>query len=211
MRNTTTKAAVSVWNGRIAPVFDVSERVLILEVSGGRVIRRSVRPLAGSHPEEKALALIETGAIVLVCGAISAVLQNRLEAAGIQVIPFVAGEAEEIIEAWLSGVLNGNDYAMPGCCRRRRPGRGWTAFGRREDFQMNGRGQGRGAGRGMGQGMGQGQGRGGGGMGRGGGPLAAGPDGECVCPQCGHLEPHVRGLRCADRACPKCGSMMARK
>jgi len=42
----------------------------------------------------------------------------------------------------------------------------------------------------FGTGSGAGRGRGGRGLGRRGGPLAAGPGGYCVCPQCGHKEPH---------------------
>lgn len=62
-----------------------------------------------------------------------------------------------------------------------------------------------------GMGGGQGQGRGGRGIGRMGGPLAAGPGGNCVCPQCGHKEPHKIGAPCARQKCPKCGTAMARE
>jgi hypothetical protein len=44
-----------------------------------------------------------------------------------------------------------------------------------------------------------------------GGPKAAGPVGECVCPKCGHREPHMRGIPCNQRQCPKCGAAMARE
>jgi len=52
----------------------------------------------------------------------------------------------------------------------------------------------------------------GGGRGRGrmGGPLAAGPGGVCVCPQCGHKVPHVPGQPCNQTACPKCGTTLTR-
>jgi len=64
-----------------------------------------------------------------------------------------------------------------------------------------------------GNGMGPGGGGGGGGrgMGRGGGPFAAGPGGNCVCPGCGHTEPHVVGQPCNQKACPKCGAQMTRQ
>ena len=32
-----------------------------------------------------------------------------------------------------------------------------------------------------------------------------GPDGECVCPQCGQRSPHQRGIPCFEQKCPKCG------
>jgi hypothetical protein len=44
-----------------------------------------------------------------------------------------------------------------------------------------------------------------------GGPLAGGPVGTCLCPKCGHREPHERGVPCAQKRCPKCGTAMARE
>ena len=59
---------------------------------------------------------------------------------------------------------------------------------------------------GGGQGSGQGQ-----GPGRMGGPKAAGPDGSCICPQCGHKEKHVAGKPCNQQKCPKCGIQLVRE
>jgi len=44
-----------------------------------------------------------------------------------------------------------------------------------------------------------------------GGPLAAGPGGVCICPQCGHTLQHDTGEPCDARACSKCGAKMARQ
>jgi len=54
-------------------------------------------------------------------------------------------------------------------------------------------------------GGGRGQGRG-----RMGGPFAAGPGGQCVCPKCGHKTSHAQGQPCAQQSCPKCGTRMTR-
>ena len=75
--------------------------------------------------------------------------------------------------------------------------------GRRSSSGVQGRGQG--AGQGRGGGAGQGGGRGGGDK------PGSGPSGNCICPKCGHREPHVAGQRCLDRACPKCGTKMTRE
>lgn len=209
MRNMKTKVAFAVWNDRIAPVFDVSEKIHLLEVEDGRVVRETRRVLSGDQPEQRGRALVETGAEVLVCGAISRFLHERITADGIRVVPFVAGTLTDIIRAWLRGDLRRDTYAMPGCCGRKRRGLGFRPESFQEVDHMNGRGSRMGGG-GMGRGGG-GVGRGGGGMGRGGGPRAAGPGGECVCPKCGHAEPHERGVRCFERTCPKCGSVMTRR
>ena len=70
---------------------------------------------------------------------------------------------------------------------------------------------GRGLGRGRGQGMGRGQGVQAGGRGRMGGAKAAGPGGECCCPECDCCEPHKIEVPCTDCECPKCGTKMVRK
>ena len=64
-------------------------------------------------------------------------------------------------------------------------------------------GQGSGAGQRIGRGQGQGRGR----MG---GPFAAGPGGNCVCPNCGATAAHAAGQPCNAKNCPKCGTKMTR-
>ncbi len=64
---------------------------------------------------------------------------------------------------------------------------------------------GKGAGTGKGQGKGSGRGR------MGGTRPGAGPDGNCVCPSCGTVVAHERGIPCYTIACPKCGTKMVRQ
>lgn len=61
-----------------------------------------------------------------------------------------------------------------------------------------------------GRGNGGGQGMGGG-RGRKGGPLAGGAVGTCRCPNCGHTQPHERGVPCTQVQCPKCKTSMVRE
>ena len=55
----------------------------------------------------------------------------------------------------------------------------------------------------------------GGGRGRGrgkmDGPYAVGPGGNCICPKCGHKEPHIAGQPCNHKMCSKCGTQMTRE
>jgi hypothetical protein len=72
--------------------------------------------------------------------------------------------------------------------------------------KASGGGSGQGSGRGGSQVQGQGL-----GPSRMGGPFAAGPEGYCVCPNCGHKVKHVAGKPCNRQKCSKCGTQMTRE
>lgn len=136
------KFAVSAWNGRVAPLFDSSERFVVVE--DGKAGEPASFP--GPSAEAKADCLENSGVRTLLCGAISSEYQNALLDRGIDTVPFVAGPLAEVIAAWQAGGLERSAFSMPGCgCPRRRCRR---------------RGQGRGRGRGQGQARGPGHGHG---------------------------------------------------
>jgi predicted Fe-Mo cluster-binding NifX family protein len=204
------KAAFAYLDKRIAPVFDTAHRIHVVEVESGRIVSETQELLVHDLPMQKTLRLAELGVGTLICGAISRPLQVMAAVYGIQVMPFVAGDLKEVIQAWLKGGLHGSAFAMPGCCRRGRRLEKIHGMNTGE-IKMNGRGKdGMGAGRGQGRGGGRGQ-SGSQGRGRMGGPLAAGTVGTCLCPKCGQRLAHERGVPCVQRQCPKCGTAMIRE
>lgn len=198
------KTAFAYWDNRIAPVFDTARQIHVVEAQAGQLVSEAQETLSEDVSVQKALRLVELGVGVLVCGAISRPMHEMVVAYGIQVIPFVAGDLREVIQAWLKGDLGRDAFAMPGCCGRGRRRRMWCIS--MEEYEMNGKGRG-----GIGKGGGQGQGGGGQGRGRMGGPLAGGAVGTCQCPKCGHRETHERGVPCVQKLCPKCGIAMTRQ
>jgi predicted Fe-Mo cluster-binding NifX family protein len=196
------KTAFSIWNARIAPVFDTARQVHIVEAESGRIVGEADEALPGDLPAQQVMRLAELGVGTLVCGAISWPLHGMVTASGIQVIPFVTGTVSEVMQAWLGGTMGHEHFVMPGC-----RGRGGPATGSPGPEALAAGQRGRG---GAGCGRGRGQRQGGPGRGRRGGPREGGVVGTCVCPTCRHREPHERGVSCAHRTCPVCGAQMIR-
>jgi predicted Fe-Mo cluster-binding NifX family protein len=55
------------------------------------------------------------GVDTLICGAISRAFSKVLEVSGIHVIPWISGDAEEVLEAYMNGTIHHSRYLMPGC------------------------------------------------------------------------------------------------
>jgi len=192
------RIAIPQWQGRVSPVFDVAGNLLLIDIEDGREIRREERRFLGTNPLVRVTEFLSFGAGILICGAISASLQTRLIAAGVQVIGFACGTVDDVLAAYLNGTLARRAFAMPGCKRWRR--------GEGENMMSGGFGTGgRGAGR-----RARVRGQGAGGAGRMGGSSAAWAGTFCICPKCGEKVTHAAGKPCLQMLCPKCGVPMAR-
>jgi predicted Fe-Mo cluster-binding NifX family protein len=95
------KIAMAHWQGRVSPVFDVADHLLLITVENGREILREERRLSARQPFERAQKLAEAQVDVLLCGAVSRPLEKALVGAGIQVIAFLGGGVEGILAAFL--------------------------------------------------------------------------------------------------------------
>ncbi len=117
------KIALCVWQNRIAPVFDVGTVILMLEVDGDRVVHR-VEERVPEDPAGKIHRLVTAGVSELICGAVSRPVRMMLEAGGIRVYDFLAGDAEALLEVRLKTGTVPEAFRMPGCGGRHQRGRG---------------------------------------------------------------------------------------
>lgn len=120
------------WQQRLAPLFDTVGEVMLIDTNDGDVARPTSAPLPAGAPLHKVLALVGLGVGTLVCGAISRPLHEMITAYGIEVIPFVVGDLQEVIRAWRDGRLEQDAFVMPGCRGRRRGRRGRCRHGERK-------------------------------------------------------------------------------
>ncbi len=107
-------------------MFDVAERILLVQVGGSGEMSRREEPLPEEPPNLRARRVADLGVTALICGAISQPLEALLAARQIEVISQVCGDVEEVLEAFRAGALEDDRFIMPGCwgrTPRRRRGR----------------------------------------------------------------------------------------
>ncbi|PIE72991.1 MAG: dinitrogenase iron-molybdenum cofactor biosynthesis domain-containing protein [Deltaproteobacteria bacterium] len=108
------KIAITVWGERISPVFDAASTLLIAELSDARIRHRELKAFRPGGCTDL-LALLRRAEVQrLICGAICEPVVDRFETAGVEVIPFIAGEVEEILASCLDG-RELSRFIMPGC------------------------------------------------------------------------------------------------
>ncbi len=118
------KLALTIWNGRVAPVFDVAAQVRLFEVDEGDIRPLENQSLDSMSLAERMSALHGWDVQVVICGAMSAPAQVLARQYDIQVHAFVTGTEQEVLQAWRDQQLDSVQFAMPGCCGQRGMGRG---------------------------------------------------------------------------------------
>jgi predicted Fe-Mo cluster-binding NifX family protein len=109
------KIAIPIWDDRVSGAFDFAHRLLLVDIEHGRETGRAEISLLPESIPEKANRLKALGAEVLICGAISRSLASQVGACGVRVLPYVVGQVDEILKAYLTGKLIQPQFALPGC------------------------------------------------------------------------------------------------
>ncbi len=109
------KIAVTVWEDRISPVFDASRRLLVATIENSRIVDRSYVIFDPGFPANLAKILSRLEVPVLICGAVSQVPATVLTAAGVTLVPFIAGQVEPVLAACAQGMPLAPTFIMPGC------------------------------------------------------------------------------------------------
>jgi predicted Fe-Mo cluster-binding NifX family protein len=99
------KIAIPMFTTRVSPRFDFASKILIAAVAERKVIERQEFSLIHLNPIRRNSLLCELGVNVLICGGISTFAQRLAVANGIDVIPMVQGEIEEVLNLFMGGDL----------------------------------------------------------------------------------------------------------
>ncbi len=118
------KIAISVWNDSLSNAFDFSTEVLIVDIEDAKEVARLDVELGDSLAQQKAKKLKDLGVETLICGAISREVVFALDSLGIEVLAYVTGSVEQVLEAHLNNSLDAAKFVMPGCWHGARNGFG---------------------------------------------------------------------------------------
>ena len=128
------KVVVPVWKDRISPVFDTAGTLLVVDFENDKEVSRYRIGTNKQPPSYRVKTLTDLKADALLCGAVSRPLFDMLVVAGVKVTPFLSGDVESLLRAFIEDRLTDARYLMPGCCgwrRQKRTGRGNKQSGER--------------------------------------------------------------------------------
>lgn len=108
--------AVTAWEDRVSPVFDSAKILLIANIQGRKVVGRSYEKINARYVEQAAQLFQEKEITKVICGAVSQESTLVIENYGIELIPFITGEIEAILERFAKGQKL-EKFTMPGCIK----------------------------------------------------------------------------------------------
>jgi predicted Fe-Mo cluster-binding NifX family protein len=109
------KIAVTLWGHRVSPVFDSARTLLIAEIDGSTLVSTSQLTFDPERLLELVQMLRTQQVMLIICGAVSEGPAAMIEAAGVELIPFIAGDARAVLDHYLQGRPFSAEFRMPGC------------------------------------------------------------------------------------------------
>jgi hypothetical protein len=108
--------AITFWKGIVSPLYDAAESILLVSPEG----KREILHVGRMSIFEKNEALGKNNVHILICGAISNLAHADLVNKEIEVIPWIRGPVEEVLQAHCLNTLAEGPFFLPGCRSVRR-------------------------------------------------------------------------------------------
>jgi predicted Fe-Mo cluster-binding NifX family protein len=118
------KIVIALFKDRVSPRFDVCLEIWIVELNNGEVINQEKCQMARFNLQQRLDQLASKGVDKVICGGMDSFCIDHLGNMGIDVIHNVAGEAREVLNFFIRGVLRPGFY-----CNGKR-GRGFYGWRR---------------------------------------------------------------------------------
>ena len=105
------RIAIQIWNDRVSSASDFAHRLLLVDTEHSLETGRAEISLLIPEKANKRKTL---GVRVLICGAISRSLASQVGASGVKVFPYVVGQVDEMLKAYLTDKLVQPQFDLPG-------------------------------------------------------------------------------------------------
>jgi predicted Fe-Mo cluster-binding NifX family protein len=107
------RLAITEYDGRVSPVYEVAKEILLIVVEGGREVSRERLSLNDGAPLRRVRRLLEIGVQTLICGGITASEVELLHAVGITVVDQQAGPVERVLREFIDAAAQGEPALQP--------------------------------------------------------------------------------------------------
>jgi predicted Fe-Mo cluster-binding NifX family protein len=99
------RVAIPRMGESVAPCFEYCCTMAIYNTSGGRIVNQVDFPLSSREPLDRVRLLRDQKVDTLICGGMQDVFEKMLRASGCEVISWVSGSAEDLLDMYLRGRL----------------------------------------------------------------------------------------------------------
>lgn len=108
------RIAIPVFMDRVSPVLDTCTQIMLVDLDQNHEVCRTQIGVTGATLFERVSFFKMIGVQTIICSAVSDSFHRMLRDAKIDLVCGVAGVAEEIIKACVSGSLHQKRFQMPG-------------------------------------------------------------------------------------------------
>jgi len=99
------RIAILIFEDRVSPRFDCAPEAMIVEENSGREVNRKRLNLDSPEPAARVARLKEEDVEVVICGNIDVYSERMVLSSGLDLIPWVTGNAEDALSTMLRGDL----------------------------------------------------------------------------------------------------------
>ena len=110
----TTKLAIPTFQNRVSPVLDSCNHILLVDIVDNIEQDRETVFMGECTLTDRCSTLVKMGISIVICGGVSETLANMIKGSNIVLINGIAGDIDEVIEAYLKKRLQLPCFYMPG-------------------------------------------------------------------------------------------------
>lgn len=108
------RLAIPTHDAFVAAVADFADKLLLVDVEGEREAGRKSVGFNLPIVPSKVAVLDDNNVDTLICGAVSRSFAAMVIHYGIELVPFISGSVEDVLNAYLRGSLSDPQFFMPG-------------------------------------------------------------------------------------------------